>query len=82
MRGRVEASPAVVSATGPAGTVARDVAVVADAAGRIMALDAATGEPAWEFDAGGGFGAGAAIADGRVVLASDDGVLWCFRSGD
>jgi outer membrane protein assembly factor BamB len=82
MRGRVEASTAVVSATGPDGAAARDVAIVADAAGRIMALDAATGEPAWEFDAGGGFGGGAAIADGRVVLASDDGTLWCFRSGD
>jgi hypothetical protein len=24
----------------------------------------------------------AAVAAGRVVLASDDGILWCFRSGD
>lgn len=82
MRGRVEASPAVVVATGPSGESARSVAIVADAAGRIVALDAASGEPAWEFDAGGGFGAGAAVAEGRVVLASDDGILWCFRSGD
>jgi outer membrane protein assembly factor BamB len=44
--------------------------------------DAASGDPAWEFDAGGGFSAGAAVAAGRVVLASDDGILWCFRSGD
>jgi len=82
MRGRVEASPAVVTATGPEGAPARLVAIVADAAGRIAALDAASGAPAWEFDAGGGFGAGPAIAAGRVVLASDDGILWCFRSGD
>jgi len=82
MRGRVEASPAVVSAAGPAATEARDVAFVADAAGSIAALDAATGEPVWEFDAGGGFGGGAAIAAGRIVLASDDGTLWCFRSGE
>lgn len=82
MRGRVEASPAVVVATGPSGESARSVAIVADAAGRIAALDAASGEPAWEFDAGGGFGAGAAVAEGRVVLGSDDGILWCFRSGD
>jgi outer membrane protein assembly factor BamB len=82
MRGRVEASPAVVVATGPNGTPARSVAIVADASGRIAALDAASGDPAWEFDAGGGFGAGAAVAAGRVVLASDDGILWCFRSGD
>ncbi len=82
MRGRVEASPAVVVATGPNGESARSVAIVADAAGRIAALVAASGEPAWEFDAGSGFGAGAAVAEGRVVLASDDGILWCFRSGD
>jgi outer membrane protein assembly factor BamB len=82
MRGRVEASPAVVVATGPNGSPARSVAIVADASGRIAALDAASGDPAWEFDAGGGFGAGAAVAAGRVVLASDDGILWCFRSGD
>jgi outer membrane protein assembly factor BamB len=72
----------VVVATGPNGTPARSVAIVADASGRIAALDAASGEPAWEFDAGGGFSAGAAVAAGRVVLASDDGILWCFRSGD
>jgi len=82
MRGRVEASPAVVAATGPADAVAREVAVVADSAGTIAALDAATGEPVWEFAAGGGFGGGAAIAADRVVLASDDGTIWCFRSGD
>jgi len=82
MRGRVEASPVVVSATGPDGAPARAVAIVADSAGRIAALETASGEPAWEFDAGGGFGGGAAIAAGRVVLASDDGILWCFRSDD
>ncbi len=82
MRGRVEASPAVIVATGPNGSPARSVAIVADAAGRVAAFDAASGEPAWEFDAGSGFGAGAAVAAGRMVLASDDGILWCFRSGD
>ena len=82
MRGRVEASPVVVSAIGPDATVARDVALIADAAGKIAALDVATGTPAWEFDAGSGFGAGAAVADGRVVIASDDGTIWCFESRD
>ncbi len=82
MRGRVEASPVVASMTGPDGAAPRPVAIVADAAGTVAALDAATGAVAWEFDAGGGFSGGAAVADGRVVLASDDGILWCFRSGD
>jgi outer membrane protein assembly factor BamB len=60
----------------------RLVAIVADATGRITALDAATGEPAWTFDAGGGFDAGAGVATGRVVIASADGRVWCFRGGD
>jgi outer membrane protein assembly factor BamB len=55
---------------------------VADTKGTVAALEAATGEPAWEFEAGGGFGAGAAVAAGRVVIASDDGTVWCFRSAE
>ncbi|MFM9011673.1 MAG: PQQ-binding-like beta-propeller repeat protein, partial [Planctomycetota bacterium] len=82
MRGRVEASPAVVTAAGPDSAPPRTVVIAADSAGGVVALDARTGEPAWEFDAGGGFGGGAAIAAGHVVLASDDGILWCFRSGE
>jgi outer membrane protein assembly factor BamB len=76
MRGRVDASPVVVEAT--AGGRRLAVAIVADAAGKVAALDAATGEPAWDFDAGGGFDAGAAVADGRVVIASSRGTVWCF----
>ncbi len=76
MRGKVDAAPVIV----PNATGTGCFAVVADMAGRIAALDAATGEPAWEFDAGGGFSAGAAVAAGRVVLAGDRGTIWCFRS--
>ena len=78
MRGRVDASPVVVEAT----TAGRrlPVAIVADAAGSIAALDAATGASVWQFDAGGGFDAGAAVADGHVVIASDTGTIWCFGS--
>lgn len=75
MRGRVDASPVVCGVAAST----RLVAVVADSAGRIAALDVATGDVAWEFDAGGGFSAGAACAAGRVVLASEDGSVWCFR---
>jgi outer membrane protein assembly factor BamB len=75
MRGRVDASPVVL----PLADGGRLVAVVADTAGRIAVLDAATGEPRWEFDAGGGFSAGAAAAAGRIVVAADDGTVWCFR---
>ena len=84
MRGRVDAAPVIVMASG--GTAAdaapRDVAIVADAAGKIVAVEAATGAKAWEFDAGGRFDAGAAVAGDRIVIASDDGTVWCFASGD
>jgi outer membrane protein assembly factor BamB len=85
MRGRVDASPVIVTATGGEADPAaapRPVAIVADAKGGIAALEVATGEPAWRFEAGGGFGAGAAVAAGRVVIASDDGTVWCFRSAE
>jgi len=80
MRGRVDASPIVVRTTGPDGGE-REGVVVADTAGTVVLLDAATGESLWEFDAGGGFSGGAAAAGDRVVLAGDDGTIWCFRSG-
>jgi outer membrane protein assembly factor BamB len=77
MRGKVDASPVVALTEN-----GRPVAIVADSAGKIAALDATTGESAWEFDAGGGFSAGAALASGHVVIASDDGTVWCFASPD
>jgi outer membrane protein assembly factor BamB len=77
MRGKVDASP-VVALT----EAGRPLAIVADSAGKIAALDATTGEIVWEFDAGGGFSAGAALASGHVVIASDDGTIWCFASPD
>lgn len=74
MRGRVDASPLVVHL----GDGDREAVIVGDSAGRIVAVDAATGAPIWEFDAGGDFVGGAAVADGHVVLASGDGTIWCF----
>jgi outer membrane protein assembly factor BamB len=74
MRGRVDASPLVVRL----GDGDREAVIVGDSAGRIVTVDAATGAPIWEFDAGGDFVGGAAIAGGRLVLASGDGTIWCF----
>ena len=86
MRGRVDAAPVIAMASGgedeSSAAEPREVAVVADAAGKIVALEAATGTKVWEFDAGGRFTAGPAIAGGRVVIASDDGTIWCFESED
>ncbi len=84
-RGAVDGSPVIVAAAGSAAdprTPPRPVVIVADAKGTIAALEAATGEPAWEFEAGCGFGAEAAVAAGRVIIASDDGTVWCFRSAE
>ncbi len=80
MRGRVDASPVIVSVAADAADAARPAALVADAKGMLALLDVTTGEAVWEFDAGGGFSAGAAVAQGRVVIASDDGTIWCFES--
>jgi outer membrane protein assembly factor BamB len=77
--GRVDASPVVV---GLGSGEPRQAAVVADTRGTIALLDVASGEPVWEFEAGGGFSGGAAVAAGRVVIAADDGTLWCFASAD
>ncbi len=76
--GRVDASPVIVGLAPDPGDVPREAAVIADARGTIALLDGSTGDPVWEFDAGGGFSGGAAVASGRVVIASDDGTIWCF----
>jgi outer membrane protein assembly factor BamB len=36
------------------------------------------GSDCWEFSAGGGFSGSPAVVRDRVILASDDGVVWCF----
>ena len=85
MPGRVDASPVVVTATGSRSDPSaprRSVALAADAKGTIMAIEVASGEPAWQFDAGGSFAAGPAVAAERAVLVSEDGTVWCFQSAD
>ena len=83
LRGRVDASPIVISAVGATFTGPKpiEVAVVPDTAGRISLLRLSDGKPCWEFDAGGSFAGSAAVVSDRLVLASEDGTVWCFRSG-
>ena len=73
-RGRVDASPVVVHLDDSGATGA----IVADSAGKIALLRTTDGEKLWEFDAGGGFTASPAVADGSLVIPSVDGTVWCF----
>jgi eukaryotic-like serine/threonine-protein kinase len=41
-------------------------------------LDLLKGGKLWEFDAGAAITASPAVADGRVVVGSHDGRLYCF----
>jgi outer membrane protein assembly factor BamB len=75
MRGRVDASPLLARIDG--GGLA---AFVGDSTGRVVAAAVDTGGRLWEFDAGGGFVGGPAAADDRLVMASTDGVVWCFSA--
>ncbi len=46
--------------------------------GRVYGLNRTTGEKEWEYEAGGRLHRLPAVADGRLVIASDDGRLYCF----
>jgi outer membrane protein assembly factor BamB len=77
MRGKVDASPVIVGSAGE-GTVA----IAADTAGRVAALRTTDGSTVWEFDAGRGFTGSPAVAGGRVVMAGEDGTIWCFGTDE
>ena len=77
----IAASSVLVAATVRAESAvvpAARIAIVGDSAGRIVAVHASDGTLAWDFDAGGGFTGSPAVAAGHLVMASDDGTLWCF----
>ena len=46
--------------------------------GRIYALDRATGKKVWDYEAGGSFIAAPAVAANRLLIASEDGILYCL----
>jgi outer membrane protein assembly factor BamB len=46
--------------------------------GRFYVLSLSNGAKLWEFDAGAPFSASPAIANGRIVIGSQDGRLYCF----
>jgi outer membrane protein assembly factor BamB len=67
-RQRVDSSPVIVG----------DRVFVGAADGRLNALSAKSGEEEWEYQATGGFTGSPAVADGKLVIASDRGVVYCF----
>ena len=46
--------------------------------GRLYVLDLDTGEKLWEFDTAAPLVASPAIAESRLVIGSEDGILYCF----
>jgi outer membrane protein assembly factor BamB len=46
--------------------------------GRLNALDIKNGQSTWEYQATGGFSGSPAVADGKLVIATDRGVVYCF----
>ena len=48
--------------------------------GRFYVLEAATGKKLWEYEAGAALSSSPAIGNGKVVIAAQDGRVFCFGS--
>jgi outer membrane protein assembly factor BamB len=46
--------------------------------GRFYALDLKTGKELWQYQAAGGFMGSPAVADGKLVVTTDRGNVYCF----
>ena len=71
--GRVDSSPVIVS--DPAGHLR---VYIGSSDGRLYGLNLLDGTKEWEFEAGRGFIGSPAIASNRLVIASEDGVVYCL----
>ena len=80
VQGRVDASPVIIGTNDEAGDGIMPAVVVADGAGSITLLRLTDGSPIWEFDAGGQFAGSPAVVTDHLLLANEDGTLWCFRT--
>jgi outer membrane protein assembly factor BamB len=67
-RTRVESSP----------IIAGERIVAATTGGVLYVLDAATGQPKWQYEAGGSFTASPGVVEGRIILGNGNGTLYCF----
>jgi outer membrane protein assembly factor BamB len=46
--------------------------------GNIYGLSLHDGAEVWKYEAGGGFIGSPAVADGKLLIASQDGIVYCF----
>jgi outer membrane protein assembly factor BamB len=65
---RVDGSPVVVGQR----------VFVGSADGRLYALNLMDGKESWQFEGEGGFLGSPAVADNRLVIATDRGVVYCL----
>jgi outer membrane protein assembly factor BamB len=56
----------------------RKLVLIGDLDGKLLALDLATGEKAWEFSAEIGFNTTPVVRDGRVFIGNLDGKFFCL----
>ena len=68
MRARIDSSPVIVG----------DRVVFGASSGEITILDVATGEMRWQFETGSSVVASPAIAEGRLVIGTEDGQMYAF----
>ncbi len=67
---RIDSSPVIVG----------ERVYVGAADGRLYGLDLKSGKQVFEHQATGGFSGSPAVADGKLVIATDRGVVYCFGS--
>ena len=50
--------------------------------GMLIALDVSTGESVWEFATGSSIVASPSVANRRIYIGTEDGILYCFGEID
>jgi len=77
-KGKIESSPVVVRSAN--GDTSKDRVFVGSADGNLYAVNLATGRETWRFETGSSISASPAVAADCLVIATEDGVIYCFGS--
>ncbi len=78
-KGKIESSPVVVRSAD--GDTSKDRVFVGSADGNVYAVNLATGRETWRFETGSAISASPAVAADCLVIATEDGVIYCFGRG-